>query len=92
MAEELPEELPIDSISKDRADSLYDMAGDLVKEDEDQISLSRYSHLLNDDVGTVIKQVLNENPLPFELAPFQLLALHALGSKQNVLLLREAFK
>ena len=79
--------LPRDSLTKDKADEQYTKAGIMVQEEDDQISLGRYSHLLNDEVATVIKQVLDENPLPFELAPFQLVALHALGSKLNVLLL-----
>ena len=83
----MTDQQPRDKITKAEAEVLYATAGTLVQEDEDQISLERYSHLLNDDVAVVIKKVLDENPLPFELAPFQLLALHALGSKQNVLLL-----
>ena len=84
MAGQLPSS---NTISTSEADALYDQAGVLVETDEDQISLERYSHILKDDVALVIKEVLDENPLPFKLAPFQLLALRALGSKQNALLL-----
>ena len=66
------------------ADALYDRAGDLIQDEEDQISLDRYCYVLNDEV---IKKFLQENLLPFELQHFQLLALHALASKKNVILI-----
>jgi superfamily II DNA helicase RecQ len=68
-------------------DSLYDEAGELVTAEEDQISLTKYSHLLKDDVAIILAQVLEENPLPFQLADFQKIAIHAIGSMQNVILL-----
>ena len=67
-------------------DPLYKQAGDLVEEEEDQISLTRFSHLLNDDVAGIIEKVLAENPLPFPLQDFQKIALHAIGSLKNVIL------
>ena len=76
-----------DTISSDEAAVNYSLAGELVPEDEDQISLQQYGHLLRDDVALIIKEVLEEHPIPFELKPFQLVALHALGSKKNVILI-----
>ena len=74
------------------SDSLYEEAGEMMEEEENPITLSKYSHLLNDEVATIIKSVLDENPLPFPLQDFQKLALHALGSKNNVILVREGFQ
>ena len=68
-------------------DELYELAGDLVEAEDDQISLTRHNHLLSDDVAIILEQVLEEHPLPFQLAPFQKLALHAIGSLKNVILL-----
>ena len=65
----------------------YEEAGSIVEEEEDQISLVKYSYLLNDEVATILEEVLEENPLPFELADFQRLAIHALGSLRNVILI-----
>ena len=62
MAGQLPSS---NTISTSEADALYDQAGVLVETDEDQISQERYSHILKDDVALVIKEVLDENPLPF---------------------------
>jgi hypothetical protein len=76
----------VKSVLKDYANTLYYQAGDLVEEQEDEISLVRFSHLLSDKVALIINEVLAENPLPFQLQDFQLVALHALGSGQNVIL------
>ena len=79
---------PISSLSKLQAvaDDLYEKAGEHVEEEESQITLAKYDYLLSDEVATIIDQVLEENPLPFKLQDFQLLALHALGSLKNVVL------
>ena len=61
-------------------DPLYEQAGELVEEEENQISLTRFSHLLNDEVAGILEKVLVENPLPFPLQDFQKIALHAIGS------------
>ena len=76
------EEFPL----KNYTNSLYNTAGTLVEEQEDEISLVKYNHLLSDHVASIIKEVLGEYPLPYELQEFQLVALHALGSGHNVIL------
>ena len=68
----------------------YDMAGKEVTEDEDEISLAIYSHLLSDEVHHYILEVLNEVCLPYKLSDFQLLSLHVLGSGNNLLLVSPA--
>ena len=79
---------PDSSLSKLKvvADDLYEMAGELVEEEESQITLAKYDFLLSDEVAISIQQVLEENPLPFKLQNWQLLSLHALGSLKNVIL------
>ena len=68
-------------------DAHYDEAGKLVATEDDQISLTKYCHLLRDDVALSLAQVLEENPLQFELADFQKVAIHAIGSMQNFTIL-----
>ena len=75
------------NISKTVANNLYDQAGELVREDVGDILLSKYQHLLDDKVALVIEEVLSSNPLPYHLQDFQLLALHCLGSRKNVILI-----
>ena len=72
---------------KEYCGMLYDHAGSLVKEPEEQITMEKYGHLLNDEVGVFLNQVLDEHPLPFMLQDFQKLAIHALGRGHNVILM-----
>ena len=65
----------------------YDMVGEVVEEEASQITMAKYNHLLRDEVGVAIEQVLNEHPLPYQLQDFQKLSLHALGSQKNVVLI-----
>ena len=75
------------SITKIVAEELYNNAGKLIPENEVQIKLGDYQHLLSDPVHLIIQEVLSEHPLPYKLQDFQLLTLHVLGSKKNVILL-----
>lgn len=74
-------------ITKEKADLLYDGAGELVDEDPEQLTLEKYEHLLCDEVHLVIKEVLSENQIRFKLQDFQMLTLHCLGSLKNVVLI-----
>ena len=73
-------------ISQEMSRYLYDKAGELVPEDAEEISLTRYQFLLKDSIALIIEEVLFENPLPFKLQQFQLLTLHCIGSLRNVIL------
>ena len=74
-------------ITKDQADLNYKMAGSEVDEPTDQICVSRYQQLmLNDNVHQKIMAVLEETHINFELADFQLISLHVLGSQRNLVL------
>ena len=65
---------------------MYEKAGELIPEAQDQITVNKYSHLLSDKVHLVIQEVLLEHQISFQLQDFQLLTLHALGNLQNVIL------
>ena len=78
---------PGQMISKDAADQNYLLAGNLVAEPPDEISLMKYGHLLKDDVHGKIMEVLEETRIQFPLSDFQLLSLHVLGSKRNLMLI-----
>ena len=75
------------NISKERADWLYDQAGELVDEDEEQLKVEKYNHLLSDKIHIIIQEVLSENNIVFKLQDFQLLTLHCLGNLKNVVLI-----
>ena len=53
---------------------------------DDCISLEKKLNLLLEEVGYIIEQVLWEHPRPFPLMDFQKLALHQIGSLNNVIL------
>ena len=74
-------------IDKEKAEKNYSEAGTLVDEPHDEISLEKYQHLLSDPVHEKIMEVLHETKLSFNLSDFQLLSLHVLGSKQNLMLI-----
>ena len=76
-------------ISKEKADLNYHEAGCLVDEECDQISIEKNQNLLSDKVHLKIMELLDEVALPvdFKLADFQLLSLHVLGSKTNLILI-----
>ena len=69
------------------ADLNYETAGTEVIVPESGVDLVSHHHLLTDKVHAVLQQVLTEDvQLPFQLADFQKLSLHALGSGENVIL------
>ena len=53
----------------------YEMAGEGVLEEPDQISISCHSHLLRDEVHHSLNEVLNEVQLGYKLSDFQLLSM-----------------
>ena len=75
------------ALSKAAADQNYKEAGKLVDEEVDQISLEKHGHLLCDTVHLKLKEVIEELQLPFQLADFQKLSLHVIGSKKNLILI-----
>ena len=78
--------MELDSTLKSYVDGLLSKAGEVIEEEENQISIAKHEYLLNDKVGSILQSVLEENPLPYALQDFQKLALHALGSLKNVIL------
>ena len=58
-------------ISKEKADMLYEKAGELVAEDADQLTIEKYEHLLSDKVHGIIQEVLQKNNVGYELQDFQ---------------------
>ena len=75
-------------ISKVEADKNFGMAGTLVDDPKDQISAAKYEALLlNDEVHTMIMNVLQEAKIPFKLSEFQLISLHVIGNKKNLILI-----
>ena len=74
-------------ISKEDAELNYSLAGTLVDEPPDELSLDKFGHLLNDEVHSKIMEVLDETKVNFKLADFQMLSLHVVGSKKNLVLI-----
>ena len=85
-AEETEEVLNL-SISSVVAKRNYDMAGEEVPEEEDNISIADNGHLLSDKVHHYLQEVLSEVNLPYSLSDFQLLSLHCIGSGKNLMLI-----
>ena len=73
-------------ITKTMADQNYILAGTLVEEPSDEISLVKHRQLLHDTVDIVIRSVLFEEKVSFKLADFQMLSLHVLGSLKDLIL------
>ena len=76
------------SISEQSVNKNYKQAALEVPQEPDQLSLENNSHLLCDNVNLSIMELLEEVQLPYKkLADFQLLSLHMLGSKRNLILI-----
>ena len=76
-----------EEITKEKAEDQYEKAGTLIPEDPEEITINEHTHLLNDSVMLIVREVLDETPLPFKLQDFQLLTLYCLGSLKNVILI-----
>ena len=63
---------------------MYEKAGELVAEDEEQITIKKYEHLFSDKVHYIIQEVLEENKVGFKLQEFQMSTLQCLGSLNSV--------
>jgi hypothetical protein len=74
-------------ISKDDAEKNYELAGTLVDEPPDEISISMHEHLLNDPIHVLILEVMHETKIGYRLSDFQMLSLHVLGSQKNLILI-----
>ena len=74
-------------ISKEDGDRNYHLAGTLVDEPADEISIAKHELLLNDTIHPLILEVLQETGIRFKLADFQLLSLHVLGSGDHLVLI-----
>ena len=75
------------SISSELASKNYDESGELIEEENDEISISKNSHLLNDRIHLLIEEVLEDVKLPYRPSDFQMLSLHVLGSQKNLVLI-----
>ena len=65
----------------------YNGAGEVLGVERDEIKLANHPSLLNDRVHLALQEILTEVNLSFELADFQKLSLHVLGSGENLVLL-----
>ena len=74
-------------ITKEEADTNYQLAGTLVPEPKDEIAIVKHENLLCDSVHLLIMEVLKEAKIVFRLSDFQLLSLHVLGSKKHLILI-----
>ena len=54
------------AITKNKADWLYDQAGELIDEDQEQLTVELYRHLLSDKVHSIIQEVLEENRIQYK--------------------------
>ena len=75
------------AISKQGADALFGQVGEEVEDEEDQINFETYSNMFSDSVHKHLMELLEELHLPYELAEFQKVALHSIGSGKNTILI-----
>ena len=73
-----------------KSEEWYEKAETSIPEDPEEITLNEHTHLLNDSVMLIVREVLDEFPLPFKLQDFHLLTLYYLASLKNVILLERA--
>ena len=73
-------------ISKERADWLFHEAGELVGEDEEQIKIERYEHLMSDKIHIIIQEVLNENNIVFKLQVKELMEMMGLREQNTIVM------
>ena len=76
------------NISKAEADAHYEASGSGIIEPPDEISVEKYQNqMLSDQVHQAIMEVLSETDIKFKLSDFQLVSLHVIGNKQNLVLI-----
>ena len=85
--EEISNHRELDSvITKVRAKTNYKKAGEFIEEDKDQISMSKYEHLVKPANESIFNKVVSKLDLPYNLAEFQIISVHCLLQKKNVIL------
>ena len=87
--QDTPKDLPFTdmAITDSEACKNYEEAGKFVLEETEQISLAKYGHLLDHSNDHILEIVLQDLSLPYELADFQIISLHTLFQKRDLLLL-----
>ena len=74
-------------ITKEAAENNHQIAGTLVDEQPDEISIAKHGALLSDNAHALIMEVLAEAQISFKLSDFQMLSLHTLSSKRHLVLI-----
>ena len=81
--EEISNHRELDSvITNVRAKSNYKKAGEFIEEDKDQISMSKYEHLVKPANESIFNKVVSKLDLPYNLAEFQIISVHCLLQKK----------
>ena len=75
------------AITESDARRNYEGAGKFVQEEAEQISLEMYGHLINPSNDHILETVLQDLSLPYQLADFQIISLHTLFQKRDLILL-----
>merc|ERR1719186_735742 len=74
-------------ISQSRADKIYEMAGQIKKEDPSPIKKEDYHQAFSPESEAALKSVLEDLQLPFALSPFQEIAVNALLNGIDILVI-----
>ena len=74
------------SISKYHAKRNYEMAGELVDEEPESIQITDHIELMDEDANVLLNRIVSELNLPYELTETQRLAINAVSSQKNVIL------
>ena len=73
-----------EEITKEKAEEWYEKAGTSILEDPEEITLNEHTHLLNDSVMLIVREVLDETPLLLKLQDFVGLVQDYLLSINNI--------
>ena len=75
------------SITTELANANLEAAGTFVPEESEKITIAKNQDLMCEKVAQYLDAVLEEVDLPYELAEFQKVAIHAIGQMKNVILI-----
>ena len=73
-------------ISESLADQNYEAAGTEVEEEVDQISIEKNKHLINQEVDSILDDIVTNLKMPYRPSEFQRVSVNALGQQKNVVL------
>ena len=79
-------------ISEEQARANLEAAGSEVDEEPERITVEGNQDLMSKDVDAILDKIVEDLEMKYKPVDFQRVAVNALGSQQNVVLVRKGFK